>query len=198
MPAAKEAGTAMRAPADSSETLDETNDVVRRAQNGRISALQELYLSHHQQIFRFVWSRVHDPDLAEDLTGEVFLRMLANLSQYEDRSLPFRAWLYRIARNLMIDHHRKIGSRQIMPLDDLSGEPGEEKSPEELAERNMTLVHVQQMLEQMKPDEREVVELRFLAGLSLKETALVINKTVAAVKALQRRGLVTLRSINQD
>jgi RNA polymerase sigma-70 factor (ECF subfamily) len=175
------------------------NDVlVRRAQNGSVSAIRELYLSHHQQIFRFIWSRVYDHELAEDLTGEVFIRMLKNLSTYEYRSLPFRAWLYGIARNLVIDHYRKKNPGTTISLDEITGERAAGESLEERTEQTMKFEQVQQMLERINPDEREVVELRFLAGLSLKETALATNKTVAAVKALQHRGLVSLRAANQD
>jgi RNA polymerase sigma-70 factor (ECF subfamily) len=198
MPTTRVVKIAFREPPGTIEPIVENLDLVRRAQNGSAPAIRELYLSHHQQIYRFIWSRVYDPDLAEDLTGEVFVRMLKNLPSYEDRSIPFRAWLYGIARNLVIDHHREKHPRIILPLDNIAGEQAADASPEERTEQTMKFEQMRQMLEQINPDEREVVELRFLAGMSLKETALATQKTIAAVKALQHRGLTSLRSIFQD
>lgn len=164
------------------------------AQRENLPAAEELYLQHHEQIFRFIWSRVHDAPLAEDLTGEVFTRMVANLPNYHDRFLPFRAWLYQIARNLIIDHHRKESSAQA--LKDVTQSDG--ALPEEKAETALTLERVQRALGKIDLVQREVVELRFLAELSLEEVATVMDKSVAAVKALQHRGLASLRSHLKD
>jgi RNA polymerase sigma-70 factor, ECF subfamily len=155
---------------------------------------EELYLQHHEQIFRFIWSRVQDAPLAEDLTGEVFTRMVANLQNYQDRSLPFRAWLYQIARNLIIDHHRKENSAR--GLKDLTQPDG--AAPEDKAETALTLERVRRALAKIDPTQREVVELRFLGQLSLEETALAMDKSVASIKALQHRGLASLRKQLKD
>lgn len=163
-----------------------------RVQSESPLAAEELYREHHEHIFRFIWSRVHDAQQAEDLTGEVFIRMVANLSGYRDLSLPFRAWLYRIARNLIIDHHRKESSAQA--LANIVDQPTAQSSPEDLAEAALTLQRVQRALQNIEPEQREVVELRFLAELSLEEVSLVINKSIPAVKALQHRGLASLRT----
>lgn len=161
---------------------------------GSTLSAEELYREHHNHIYRFIWSRVHDAPLAEDLTGEVFARMVANLPNYHDRSFPFRAWLYQIARNLIIDHHRKESSTQ--SLKDVTR--SDIASPEEKAESALTLERVQQALEKIDASQREVVELRFLAELSLEEVAEVMEKSVGAVKALQHRGLASLRERLKD
>ena len=75
--------------------------IVKKAQKGDSSAVGWLFDNHHEAIFRFIWLRVRDHALAEDLTGEVFMRMVAELPRYQNRDLPFRAWLYRIAHNLV-------------------------------------------------------------------------------------------------
>jgi RNA polymerase sigma-70 factor, ECF subfamily len=167
-----------------------------KAQSGNLPSAEELYREHHEHIFRFIWSRVSDAPLAEDLTGEVFTRMVVNLPNYRDRSLPFRAWLYQIARNLVIDHHRKESS--IQRLNEVVHQNPGAISPEEKAETVLTLERVQRALEKIDPAQREVVQLRFLAELSLDEVALVINKSVATVKALQHRGLAALRAQLKD
>lgn len=198
MPATVEIQSTLRVLPGANESYVNPEALVLEAQRGGVQAIRDLYLCHHEQIYRFIWSRVHDPDLADDLTGEVFIRMLKNLSTYQDRSLPFRAWLYGIARNLVIDEHRKKGPRLTMPLNAISGAPSEDEALETQTEHSLTFAQVQRKLEQMDSDEREVVELRFLAGLSLKETAYAINKSVAAVKALQHRGLATLKAGLQE
>ena len=165
-----------------------------QAQSGNLPAAGELYLQHHEHIFRFIWSRVYDGPLAEDLTGEVFTRMVANLPNYRDRSLPFRAWLYQIARNLIIDHHRKESS--VQGLKEVA--QSDTVSPEEKAETALTLERVRRALERIDPAQQEVVELRFLAELSLEEVATVMDKSVAAVKALQHRGLASLKAHLKD
>lgn len=91
-------------------------DLVKRAQGGDVDAVGELYDRHHESIFRYVQSRVYDRDLAEDLTGEIFTRMVTSLPGYRLRGIPFRAWLYRIARNLVVDHYRKESGRVSVPL----------------------------------------------------------------------------------
>ena len=163
-----------------------------RSQSESPLAAEELYLEHHEHIFRFIWSRVYDAQQAEDLTGEVFTRMVASLSGFRDRSLPFRAWLYRIARNLIIDHHRKESS--INALAAVAEPPTSPRSLEQRAETTLTLEQVQRLLEKIDPEQREVVELRFLAELSLEEVSLVMNKSIPAIKALQHRGLASLRA----
>jgi RNA polymerase sigma-70 factor (ECF subfamily) len=160
--------------------------------SGSPQLAEELYREHHEHIFRFIWSRVHDAQLAEDLTGEVFTRMVANLSGFRDRSLPFRAWLYRIARNLIIDQHRRESSAGA--LADVVEQPISQTSPEEQAETTLTLENVQRALQRIDPEQREVVELRFLGELSLEEVSLVMNKSIPAVKSLQHRGLASLRA----
>jgi RNA polymerase sigma-70 factor (ECF subfamily) len=167
--------------------------LVRRAQTGEQAAIQELYLSHHEQIYRFIWSRVHDPAQASDLTGEVFLRMVAGLRRYQERGQPFRAWLYEIARNLVVDEFRRNRKRIDTPLESLRETASASASPEEQVEKSLALEQVHMALNRIAAEQREVVELRFLAGLSLQEAAQVVGKTVLAVKGLQHRGLEQLR-----
>jgi RNA polymerase sigma-70 factor (ECF subfamily) len=167
--------------------------LVRRAQGGDVNAVGELYDRHHAHIFRYVWSRVHDGRSAEDLTGEVFTRMVTSLADYRPMGVPFRAWLYRIAHNLVVDHYRKESDHALVPLYHAEGLSGEENSPALIVEHRLTAERVQRALAKLDPSQREVVVLRFLVGLSLREVALTLGKTVAAVKSLQHRGLAALR-----
>lgn len=175
------------------------SDLIRRAQEGEVSAVGALYDRHHKLIFRYVWLRVHNEQLAEDLTGEIFAKMVVSLPDYQFKGIPFRAWLYRIAHNLVVDHYRKESRHILVPLSDglyppyAEGVRMKNNNPASVVEHQLTIEEVRQALEELIPSQREVVILRFLVGLSLREAALALGKTVAAVKSLQHRGLVALR-----
>lgn len=170
-------------------------DLVRRAQGGDVDAAGELYDRHNQHIYRYVWSRVGDQQSAEDLTGEVFSRMVEKLPDYRTTGVPFRAWLYRIAHNLVVDHHRKENSHVMVPLQQAEDLHEEGNNPASLVEQRLTLEQIQRALERLDSSQQEVVVLRFLVGLPLQEVALALDKTVASVKSLQYRGLIALRAL---
>jgi len=173
-------------------------EIIKKAQKNDPAAVGKLFDDHHEAIFRFFWARVRDHHLADDLTGELFTRMVAELPRYQQRNLPFRAWLYRIAHNLVIDNYRTDKSQLSLPLEQANLETSQTARPDEMLEQTMKTKRIQQALDIIDPGQREVVELRFLAGLSLKEVAEALNKTVAAVKALQHRGLYSLRLLLQE
>ena len=169
--------------------------MIEQAQQGAVSAVGELYNRHHECIFRYVRSRVPDNHLAEDLTGEIFTRMLSNLPKYRPTGVPFRAWLYRIAHNLMVDHIRKRGRYDEVPLSRTEGLSEGSLDPALAVEHKLTAERVRDALYELQPLQCEVVALRFLMGFSLKETSVAVGKSVAAVKSLQRRGLAALRTV---
>lgn len=173
-------------------------ELVARAQGGDVDAVGELYDAHHEHIFRYVWSRVRDKQLAEDLTGETFTRMVGNLAGYRLTDVPFRAWLYRIARNLIADHYRTENGRTALPLSYAENMGSGSSHPSPIVEQKLVLERVQEALAQIDPLQREVILLRFVTGLPLQEVALALDKTVAAVKALQHRGLKSLRVVLQQ
>jgi RNA polymerase sigma-70 factor (ECF subfamily) len=159
-----------------------------------MDAAGELYDRHNEHIFRYVWSRVHDDQTAEDLTGEVFTRMVTGLPHYRSQGVPFCAWLYRIAHNLVVDHHRKAGGRVWVPLQRAEAVREEGNNPASVVEQRLTLEKIRCALEELDPLQRDVVVLRFLIGLSLQEVAQTLDRTVASVKSLQYRGLIALRA----
>lgn len=173
-------------------------ELVRRAQNGNSNAIGKLYDHHQPHIYRFVWSRVRHQQTAEDMTGEIFTRMVTNLPNYRDTGLPFRAWLYRIARNLIVDHFRQHSERIPLPLDEAENITENVENLDTLVQQKITVESVEQALDHIDPEQREVVVMRFLVGLPLKEVALSLHKTVPAVKSLQHRGLQALRVVLQQ
>lgn len=169
-------------------------ELIRRVQAGEKGLLGELYDRHQMGVFRFLMARVNDQQLAEDLTGDVFIRMLDHLSDYENRSVPFTSWLYRVSRNLLIDHYRKEGKYKIAPLGQSEEISQDQPTLLSHVEEKLTIEQVRLVLSRLDEDQSEVIVLRFLVGLSLKEVAQSLDKSVAAVKALQHRGLIHLRT----
>ena len=175
-------------------TMPDVTDVelVARAQGGEVDAAGSLYDRHRESVFRYLWLRLGDQQLAEDLSGDVFTRMLDALPRYQALGIPFRAWLYRIAHNLLIDHFRKTSQRASVPLDVLE-DRDDGNDPTLVVEGNLLTEQLMRALSHLDHNQREVVTLRFLMGLSLQEVAQAMDKSEAAVKSLQHRGLTLLR-----
>jgi RNA polymerase sigma-70 factor (ECF subfamily) len=168
-------------------------ELIASAQRGNEQAVGALYDTHCRAVLCYFKARLGDQQTAEDLTGEVFRRMLTGLSQYRLTELPFRAWLFRIAHNLLVDHYRKGSGHTTVLLEEAEKISDEEVDPASAVEQKLTMEHTHRALSDLEPSQRDVLALRFLSGLSLKETAFVLGKTEDAIKALQRRGLSALR-----
>jgi RNA polymerase sigma-70 factor (ECF subfamily) len=166
--------------------------LIQRARGGDMTAVGALYDEHHDNIFKYLWLRVGDRQVAEDLTGDVFIRMMSALPNYRLAGAPFRAWLYRIAHNLIVDHFRRANLRTPVPLEAIE-EQAREDDPLAAVDRKLLVERLQHALSQLDQLQREVVALRFVVGLSLQEVAQVIGRSEAAVKSLQHRGLAALR-----
>ena len=173
-------------------------ELVRRAQAGQApgqAAVCELYDRHQNRIFRYLWSRLSDRQTAEDLTGEVFLRMVTGLPKYQPAQAPFQAWLYRIARNLLVDYYRKDNRQGELSLEQVENLQAGAGDPAGAIEGRMFVETVRKGLQRLQPAEGEVIVLRFFLGLSLPETAAILGKSVGAVKIAQHRGLGELRAM---
>lgn len=182
-----------KGPAQAEQEPVEVEDLVARAQGGDLEAIGELYDQHHVSVLKYAWSRVGDRETAEDLTGEVFLRMVRALPKYRRTKIPFRAWLYRIARNLVIDHYRMQSDQASVPLEVAENTSNEGDHPAKAVDRALKMEQLHGALTSIKPSERDVVVLRFLVGLSIRETAMALGKSEPSVKAMQHRGLAALR-----
>jgi RNA polymerase sigma-70 factor (ECF subfamily) len=149
----------------------------------------ELYEINFERVYAYVVKRVHDRTETEDLTSEVFHQALANLERFEWRGIPFAAWLFRIASNLISDRWHRSG-REV--ADDAAIESAPASSTEiEEVERRATLFR---LVESLPDDQQRVVVLRFVEQKSIKEVAREIRKTEGAVKQLQFRALSSLRA----
>jgi RNA polymerase sigma-70 factor (ECF subfamily) len=166
-------------------------DLVTRAQKGSTDAAGQLYERHYRSIFRYLFYRTGDQQAAEDLTGEVFLKMVQALPAYRVTSATFRTWLFQIARNLSIDHFRRSQTHPVVTLEEYI--PDGEKAPESQADQRLTGARLQVALAQLKTEQRDVVVMRFVEEMPIGEVAAVLHKSEDAVKGLQRRALIALR-----
>ena len=173
---------------------------VRKKCAGHTKALEtelaSLYEEYYDKIARYIFIRIGDRTEAEDLASEVFLRALRSLGSYRSQSERMRAWLFRIAHNLVVDHLRKMSKRRGESLDGM--EIPDEFCLEEVVERNSQIEILSRALERLTPAQREVIGLRFFAGLSSAEVGTILGKSGGAVREMQRAGLVTLRRLMGD
>jgi RNA polymerase sigma-70 factor (ECF subfamily) len=171
---------------------DEAVDrLVEQAQRGDPEAFGLIFDAFHLPIYRFVASRVGSPSDAEDLTQLVFVKALEALPRYEPRGIPFGGWLFRLARNTIIDHVRT--RRDHDDLEAAYDRASNERSPETLAILRTDLDAMGRALGHLTPDQRAVIELRFFAGLSSRETAELLDRQEGTIRGLQFRAIAALR-----
>lgn len=174
--------------------VEDVQELVLRAQAGDSQAFGQLYEQFSPEILRYLTRHLNGQrEAAEDLSEEVFLKVLERIHSYQFRGLPFSAWLYRIARNHMIDHLRARPRQIVTSIDNAPEIP--EKKAEQVMDRSLDRHELTYALHRLTSDQRQVVSLRFLDGYTTAETAGIMGKTEDAVKKLQARGLVQLRRI---
>ena len=165
-----------------------------RASQGDVGAFGQLYDKHVDAIYRYVYYRVRDDAEAEDLTSDVFMRALKAISRYEPRQ-AFLAWLYRIARNAVIDRARR-GGRQVSFEDALK-----HPSADQIVEPDMEILSrsnsdaLRKALGQLTPLQQEVIVLRFLEGYSTQEIARIVGKREGTIRGIQFRAIGALRQL---
>jgi RNA polymerase sigma-70 factor, ECF subfamily len=184
--------TAAASPARARDDNGRVRGLVERAQRGDRLALEELYLLHFDRIYSYLHMSVGTRHDAEDLTTQTFLKMLEAIGRFQWRSVPFSAWLFRIAHNLAMDHFR--ANRRWQPEEEVpEGAQGEESSAEEQALVSLGQTSMLTLIERLSPEQRQVLTLKFVFRFSNGETASILGKTEGAVKSLQHRALASLQ-----
>lgn len=176
-------------------TVNET--LLEQAKAYEPGALSELYDNYAPQIYAYIYRRVGDAGTAEDLTGDVFVRMLRAIQNDRAWQDSFQGWLYRIAHNLVVDHYRRQPSTPDLELDEtviLAAEEDPNRDIDQLLAREQ----LQQAIHLLTPDQQQVLALRFGEGLTTNETAAIVRKTAGAVEALQRRAIAALQRVLTD
>lgn len=174
--------------------LEEERKLIKKATVGESEAFGLLYDYYLPKIYRFILIKVSHREEAEDLSHQVFLQAWQNIREYDDRGHPFSSWLYRIARNTVIDYYRK--NKQLISLHD--SVPFQLAEETEINNKTAVLIEFERVLtalKQLKPTDQEVIILRFIEEFSVAETATSVNKTEGAVKLIQHRALKKLKKI---
>jgi RNA polymerase sigma-70 factor (ECF subfamily) len=174
-------------------TLDDDaiERLVAEARDGDSGAFARLFDEYHEAVYRFIASRVRRPVDAEDLTQTVFVKVLEALPRYESRGVPFGGWLFRLARNTVIDHART--RRDHADLASVGERHDDDASPHEIAVMRQRLDRVATALESLTDDQRDAIALRYFAGLSAREAAIAMGKQEGTVRGLQFRAIAALR-----
>jgi RNA polymerase sigma-70 factor (ECF subfamily) len=165
--------------------------LVGAAKAGDPEAFGSLFDAYYGPVYRYVASRVGRPSDAEDLAQLVFVKALEALPRYEQRGVPFGGWLFRLARNVVIDHVRT--RREHVTLDVVVEKSTDDQGPDELAVLRQELDTIAHALRRLTPEQREAIELRFFAGLSAKEAAETMGRQEGTVRGLQFRAIAALR-----
>ena len=174
------------APSADTAALDA---LVDRSRLGDADAFGSLYDRFQPEILRYLVHRVGDPDAAEDLAQQVFLKAWQAIPRYEARGVPFKAWLYRMAHNQMVDHFR---TRR--PTTDLEGvDPPQEAEAEGLVIAAETTGALTLAMSQLSDDHRQVLTLRFLMEKSAREIGEIMGRKEVTIRGLQMRALQALR-----
>jgi RNA polymerase sigma-70 factor, ECF subfamily len=170
--------------------------LLERAQTYDQSALADLYDSYAPLIYSYLYRRLQSAPLAEDLTSEVFLRLLQALRARQAWHTSLRGWLYRVAHNLAVDHQRRQTAGPAEPLDDEAF--ASEDNVAEAVHDRLSRHQLHAAMAKLTPEQQHVLVLRFGQQLSAQEVAALISKSVSAVEALQHRALAALRRVMRD
>lgn len=174
-------------------TLDDAalERLVAEARSGDAEAFGRIFDHYHRPIYRYIASRVHRPTDAEDLTQIVFVKALEALPRYESRGVPFGGWLFRLARNAVIDFVRTRHDHA--DLDAAAETPAEADGPEQIVATRQSIDAVAAALAALTDEQRDAIALRFFAGLSAREAAAAMGKQEGTVRGLQFRAIAALR-----
>ncbi len=167
--------------------------VLALASKGDRDAFGQLYEQYVERIFNYVYYRTGNPHDAEDLTARVFQRAMNHIKNYTDRGVPFSAWLYRIAHNLVANWHRDRSRKQEIPIDDLPILPAKGDHPERNLVRTQEQEALLRMIRKLPPERQNLLILKFVENMSNAEIGRIMGRSEGAVKSLYHRTLLALR-----
>ncbi len=181
-----------------SDTAAEISDTeaLARARAGDKDAFGILYERYVQRIYSYIYYRVGHPQEAEDLTARVFFRAMQHIHRYEERGLPFSAYLYRIAHNLVANWHRDQSRRKEIALEDTTWNPptASDPQPEHHLIQSEEQAQLLAAIRRLPPDRQELLILKFVDRLSNAEIGQILGRSEGAIKSLYHRTLIALRA----
>jgi len=190
-----EKAAATQAARQSALSLQEW-DMLQRAQQLDVSALTWLYQTYYPKVYNYALIHLGDVPTAEDLASDVMVKVLESLKEYQFRGIPFAAWVFRIARNRIIDIHRRRKRRGEVELNEniVAGR----EDPSALAERALDRSQLQAALLLLTEEQRQAVVLKLVQGFDNASVAEILGRSEGAVKSLQHRALASLRRILKE
>jgi RNA polymerase sigma-70 factor (ECF subfamily) len=168
-------------------------EVLSLASRGDREAFGQLYERYIDRIFNYVYYRTGNLHDAEDITARVFQRAMNHIRSYTDRGVPFSAWLYRIAHNLVANWHRDRSRKQEIPLDDLPMASAKVDRPESTLVRSQEQDALLRLIRQLPAERQTLLILKFVENLSNAEIGEIMGRSEGAVKSLYHRTLLSLR-----
>lgn len=179
---------------DGSAEWDAERQTVDRARAGDPQALGHLYDLYFPKVYRYVLARTRDVSESEDITAEIFVKMLDGIGGFQWRRAPFGAWLFRIAHNHLVSHVRKNGQRRHeSTVSETTADPGQDFTA--AVEKRISFREVMDVAQTLPAAQREVILLRFAVGLCVDDTALVLGKRAGTVKVLQHKAIARLQKL---
>jgi RNA polymerase sigma-70 factor (ECF subfamily) len=173
------------------ETNEETT--LKLASQGNQEAFGDLYQKYVGKIYNYIYYRTGSVDDAEDLTARVFFRALQHMPNYRDRGLPFSAWLYRIAHNLVANWHRDSSRRKETAFEESMVMSKSSEHPERELVKQQENEELFQLLQVLPVERQQLIILKFVEQLPNSEIGKIMGRTEGAVKSLYHRTLLSLR-----
>lgn len=183
--------------------MSDSNDVPSREEEAALVILAKqdprafgrLYQLNVKKVYNYIYYRTGNHHDAEDLTEKVFFKALQHIGRYKEQGVPFSAWLYRIAHNVVANWHRDNQAGKILALDSVSANPSIGDNPHRLAEKTETRKQLLEAIQTLPPDRQQLLILKFVEHYSNREIGEVLGRSEGAVKSLYHRTLLSLRDI---
>src|SRR5712692_5455006 len=182
----------------SSPVKTDDNQLIDRATRGDREAFGQLYEQHAVRVFRHAYFLSGDPNVAEDLTAQTFLKALEAIARYQDKGVPFIAWLLRITCNLAINYKKAHQNNGHAQLPETLEAEGTFCSPERSCELKVEGELIWQEVRKLPGEQRQVIVMRFIDDLGYPDIAHVLGKSVGAVRVIQFRALANLRHMMES
>lgn len=173
-------------------------DIIDKAVAGDFEAFGDLYLENVQKIYNYIYYRTGNKSDAEDLTARVFQRALKHIHNYQKTDVPFSAWLYRIAHNLVANFYRDSNRKREVPIEDHEFLLPQSEHLETHIIRNEQLETMLMAIRKLPPDRQLVIILKFVDDMPNLQIAKILGRSEGAIKSLYHRTLLELRNIHQE
>lgn len=177
------------------ESIPDLSALVALAQKGDTEAFGQVYDALVKPVYRYIYYRV-DPQIAEDLTEETFLKVWQNLKKYKRGKNPFSSWVFKIAHNLVCDYYRK--NETTSEIDENIADTQEHLSPEHTITIKFTQIQLRTAIKKLPENSQQVIILKYINELDNNEIAKSIGKSEGAIRIIQFRALKQLRSILEE